>query len=97
MRTLPPNLPEGEVQRKQIGGEKTVRQRVEVTLERETVTIFRSGKTAMTADGYEVCACCGQHLKVGQPHSRPDAGEGNVQIESPISLTDTNSEVKQKE
>lgn len=97
MKKLPPNLAEGELQRKQIGGGQTVRKRIEVTLERETVTIFQQRKTATTEEGDEVCACCGRNLKVGLSHPRLDPDQVKVQPENLLSMTETNAEDEVKE
>ena len=39
--------------------------RVEITLERETVTVLRPGATVVS-DGEVCCACCGQPLPASQ-------------------------------
>jgi hypothetical protein len=48
--------------------------RIEITVERETVTVMRSGgpvPTAIRADGQTRCACCGEAVA-------PTAGENKV-------------------
>jgi hypothetical protein len=96
MKTLPPNLPEGEFQGKQNGVEKTVRHRVEVTLEREIVTTFRQARPATREDGPGVCPSCGQSLQVGR-HGNRETGQADAQTEGTCSLPNTNSETELEE